>query len=75
MKTLDTVRPGALFVGYFTIFGPHGQITGTSETAVENFADELLLKWPHALRSDVREVRQHVWRATIWSKLELAGNE
>jgi hypothetical protein len=69
-----------MFIGYYTVYGPNGYVEGPTREAVQGEIIELLKKHPHALSAYPRNnwiastVLKHpeVWRATIWSRVELA---
>jgi hypothetical protein len=63
------------FIGYYTIYGPHGYVQSLSRSDVDAAVERLLAKWPHAQSAaPYQELFSRLWRATVWSKIELAGN-
>lgn len=69
----DFTTPDA-FVGFFTMYGPHGVVECSTKEETEAAAAELLDKWPNALSGATRSLwpLSSNWRIQIWSKIELA---
>jgi hypothetical protein len=65
-----------MFIGYHTAFGPHGNIEASTRAEAESEAASLLDRYPNAQQGKTRQAWfDRIWHITIWSKIELSGND